>query len=156
MSEVQVLTDGTKICLMNKGGVQLNGIDLIETNECKVTMSPVTKQKQVMNSPSQIERKVCYKCSIELEIAKVYTRFKKILLDNAKQLKETVYNFYGYMENDDGERESIRISKCWFNGDVDLFHVKSDADFANEKYTMGFMLENSNMDEVIDDGESWE
>lgn len=144
------------VILQNKGFVTINGVELLELQECKIKMVPQSKELNVMNSMSVLERKTAYKCTIEFKIAKMYTRFKKQLLKDAKRLQETVYDFTGVCENDNGEQESYRITDAWFNGEITLLELNSKADFSTETYTMGFMVENCNIKDSIDDEEDWD
>jgi L-aminopeptidase/D-esterase-like protein len=40
-------------------------------------------------------------------------------------------------------------------GDINLFALKAENDFLTEKYEAGFLIENCELDDIIDDNESW-
>ena len=141
--------------MSNKGSIKINDIEIIELKECHIKSTPTTKELNVMNCSSALERKTSYKNTIEFKINKVYTRFKKRLLNNAKDLKETVYKFEGWAKNDAGDDEYYEIYNCVFNGDINWLDLNANGDFSEETYSMTFLLENMHMREKIDDGEEW-
>ena len=108
-----------------------------------------------MNCSSELERKTSYSNEIQFKINKVYTRFKRTVLDNAKDLKETVFTFEGVCENDAGKEERYEIDDCVLKGDINWLDLVADGDFMEETYTLGFLLENMKMTDVISDGKDW-
>ena len=95
--------------MSNKGHIKLNGVEILELKECHIKSTPNTKKLNVMNCSSELERKTSYSNEIQFKINKVYTRFKRTVLDNAKHLKETVFTFEGVCENDAGKEERYEI-----------------------------------------------
>ena len=141
--------------MSNKGYIKLHEIPILELKECHIKSTPNTKKLNAMNCSSELERKTSYSNEIQFKINKVYTRFKKTLLENAKDLKETVYNFEGACQNDAGDEEYYFIKDCVFKGDINWLDLAADGDFTEETYTLGFLLENMTMEKVIDDDEEW-
>ena len=141
--------------MSNKGYIKLHEIPILELKECHIKSTPNTKKLNAMNCSSELERKTSYSNEIQFKINKVYTRFKKTLLENAKDLKETVYDFEGGCQNDAGEEEYYFITDCVFKGDINWLDLAADGDFTEETYTLGFLLENMRMDKEIEDGEDW-
>lgn len=142
--------------MSNKGSIKLNDVVILELKECHIKSTPNTKKLNAMNCSSELERKTSYSNEIQFKINKVYTRFKSTLLENAKKLKETVYDFEGWCENDAGDEEYYAIDNCVFKGDINWLDLVADGDFTEETYTLGFLLENMRMDKEIDDGEDWD
>ena len=104
--------------MSNKGYIKLNGVEILELKECHIKSTPNTKKLNVMNCSSELERKTSYSNEIQSKINKVYTRFKRTVLDNAKHLKETVFTFEGVCENDAGKEERYEIDDCVLKGDI--------------------------------------
>ena len=155
------MIDKTKIpiedyVMSNKGYIKLNGVEILELKECHIKSTPNTKKLNAMNCSSELERKTSYSNEIQFKINKVYTRFKSILLKNAKDLKETVYDFEGWCQNDAGEEEYYAIDDCVFKGDINWLDLAADGDFTEETYTLGFLLEKMRMDKEIEDDENWD
>ena len=142
--------------MSNKGTIKLNGVEILELKECHIKSTPNTKKLNVMNCSSELERKTSYSNEIQFKINKVYTRFKRTVLDNAKDLKETVFTFEGVCENDAGKEERYEIDDCVLKGDINWLDLVADGDFTEETYTLGFLLEKMRMPEEIDDGEDWD
>lgn len=142
--------------MSNKGHIKLNGVEILELKECHIKSTPNTKKLNVMNCSSELERKTSYSNEIQFKINKVYTRFKRTVLDNAKHLKETVFTFEGVCENDAGKEERYEIDDCVLKGDINWLDLVADGDFTEETYTLGFLLEKMRMPEEIDDGEDWD
>ena len=142
--------------MSNKGYIKLNGVEILELKECHIKSTPNTKKLNVMNCSSELERKTSYSNEIQFKINKVYTRFKRTLLDNAKDLKETVFTFEGACQNDAGKEERYEIDDCVLKGDINWLDLVADGDFTEETYTLGFLLEKMRMPVEIDDGEDWD
>ena len=142
--------------MSNKGYIKLNDVDILELKECHIKSTPNTKKLNAMNCSSELERKTSYSNEIQFKINKVYTRFKRTVLDNAKHLKETVFTFEGVCENDAGKEERYEIDDCVLKGDINWLDLVADGDFTEETYTLGFLLEKMRMPEEIDDGEDWD
>lgn len=142
--------------MSNKGHIKLNGVEILELKECHIKSTPNTKKLNVMNCSSELERKTSYSNEIQFKINKVYTRFKRTVLDNAKDLKETVFTFEGVCENDAGKEERYEIDDCVLKGDINWLDLSADGDFTEETYTLGFLLEKMRIPEEIDDGEDWD
>ena len=142
--------------MSNKGHIKLNGVEILELKECHIKSTPNTKKLNVMNCSSELERKTSYSNEIQFKINKVYTRFKRTVLDNAKDLKETVFTFEGVCENDAGKEERYEIDDCVLKGDINWLDLVADGDFTEETYTLGFLLEKMRMPVEIDDGEDWD
>ena len=142
--------------MSNKGHIKLNGVEILELKECHIKSTPNTKKLNVMNCSSELERKTSYSNEIQFKINKVYTRFKRTVLDNAKHLKETVFTFEGVCENDAGKEERYEIDDCVLKGDINWLDLVADGDFTEETYTLGFFLEKMRMPAEIDDGEDWD
>ena len=96
-----------------------------------------------------------YKNEVTFKVNKVFSRFKKKALEDAKQLKETVFDFEGWVENDNGQQEYYRISDCVLKGDISWLDLNAEGNFSEEEYTFTFLLENMDMDSEISDGEDW-
>ena len=141
--------------MSNKGYIKLNDVDILELKECHIKSTPNTKKLNAMNCSSELERKTSYSNEIQFKINKVYTRFKKTLLENAKDLKETVYRFEGACKNDAGQEEYYVIDDCVFKGDINWLDLVADGDFTEETYTLGFLLEKMKMEKTIEDDEQW-
>lgn len=141
--------------MSHKGSLILNGVEMIELKELTCKSTPNSKTLNTMNSSSEIERKVSFKNELSIKINKVTTRFKKTLLEDAKNLKDTVYDVEFWCENDDGSQEYYTIKDAWFKGDINWATLNSNGDFTEESYTMGFLIENMDMPHDISDGESW-
>ena len=71
--------------MSNKGYIKLNGVEILELKECHIKSTPNTKKLNAMNISSELERKTSYSNEIQFKINKVYTRFKRTLLNNAKK-----------------------------------------------------------------------
>ena len=142
--------------MSNKGHIKLNGVEILELKECHIKSTPNTKKLNVMNCSSELERKTSYSNEIQFKINKVYSRFKRTVLDNAKDLKETVFTFEGACQNDAGKEERYEIDDCVLKGDINWLDLVADGDFTEETYTLGFLLEKMRMPEEIDDGEDWD
>lgn len=142
--------------MSNKGYIKLNGVEILELKECHIKSTPNTKKLNAMNISSELERKTSYSNEIQFKINKVYTRFKRTVLDNAKDLKETVFTFEGVCENDAGKEERYEIDDCVLKGDINWLDLSADGDFTEETYTLGFLLEKMRIPEEIDDGEDWD
>ena len=142
--------------MSNKGYIKLNEVEILELKECHIKSTPNTKKLNVMNCSSELERKTSYSNEIQFKINKVYTRFKRTLLDNAKDLKETVFTFEGACQNDAGKEERYEIDDCVLKGDINWLDLVADGDFTEETYTLGFLLEKMRMPVEIDDGEDWD
>ena len=148
--------DAKDYIMSNKGSLKLNGVELLELKELQCKSTPNQKTLNTMNSSSEIERTVSHKNELTFKINKVSTRFKKKLLENAKLLKETVYDVEFWSENDDGEQEYYTIKSAWFKGEISWASLNSNGDFTEESYTMGFLIENMDMNEQITvDGDDW-
>lgn len=141
--------------MSHKGSMILDGVELLELKECKINSKPQSKTLNVMNSSSEIERKTSYTNEITFKINKVTTRFKKRLLEDAKSLNDTVYDMEAWCENDNGQQEYYTIKNAWFKGDIDWLSLNATGDFTEESFTMGFLIENLDMPESINDGEDW-
>ena len=87
-----------------------------------------------MNCSSELERKKNYKNEVTFKINKVFSRFKKKALEDAKQLKETVFDFEGWVENDNGDQEYYRISDCVLKGDISWLDLNAEGNFSEEEY----------------------
>lgn len=142
--------------MSNKGYIKLNGVEILELKECHIKSTPNTKKLNVMNCSSELERKTSYSNEIQFKINKVYSRFKRTVLDNAKDLKETVFTFEGACQNDAGKEERYEIDDCVLKGDINWLDLVADGDFTEETYTLGFLLEKMRMPVEIDDGEDWD
>ena len=142
--------------MSNKGYIKLNGVEILELKECHIKSTPNTKKLNAMNISSELERKTSYSNEIQFKINKVYSRFKRTLLKNAKKLKETTFTFEGVCENDAGKEERYEIDDCVLKGDINWLDLVADGDFTEETYTLGFLLENMRMEHEIDDGEDWD
>ena len=142
--------------MSNKGYIKLNGVEILELKECHIKSTPNTKKLNAMNCSSELERKTSYSNEIQFKINKVYSRFKRTVLDNAKDLKETVFTFEGACQNDAGKEERYEIDDCVLKGDINWLDLVADGDFTEETYTLGFLLEKMRMPEEIDDGEDWD
>ena len=156
MIDDQIQIPIEKYVMSNKGSIKLNDVVILELKECHIKSTPNTKKLNAMNCSSELERKTSYSNEIQFKINKVYTRFKKTLLENAKNLKETVYRFEGWCKNDAGDEEYYVIDDCVFKGDINWLDLVADGDFTEETYTLGFLLEKMRMEKVIDDGEDWD
>ena len=141
--------------MSNKGSMKLNGVELLELKECKISSKPQTKTLNTMNSSSEIERKTSYTNEITFKINKVTTRFKETLLEDAKNLNDTCYDVEAWCSNDNDEEEYYTIKNAWFKGDIDWLSLNANGDFTEESFTMGFMIENMEMGKSISDGEDW-
>ena len=155
MIDDQIQIPIEKYVMSNKGSIKLNDVVILELKECHIKSTPNTKKLNAMNCSSELERKTSYSNEIQFKINKVYTRFKKTLLENAKNLKETVYRFEGWCKNDAGDEEYYVIDDCVFKGDINWLDLAADGDFTEETYTLGFLLENMKMTDVISDGKDW-
>lgn len=141
--------------MSNKGYIKLNGVEILELKECHIKSTPNTKKLNAMNLSSELERKTSYSNEIQFKINKVYTRFKSTVLENAKKLKETTFEFEGGCQNDAGEEENYHITDCVLKGDINWLDLAADGDFTEETYTLGFLLENMEMRKEIEDGKKW-
>lgn len=140
----------------NKGYMKINGIELSELKECEVTIEPTTKNLPLMNSATDAEVTMSYKCTIAFKINKVYSRFKPAILEAAKNLQNFVFDFEGTNYTPDGkEEESIAITGAWIKGKTTLMKLASENDFAEDSFEAGFMIENADFTNTIEDGEDW-
>ena len=134
----------------NKGYMKINGIELAELRELKVVITPNTKTLPIMNSATEGEVTMSYKLN------QTYSRFKPAILEAAKNLQNFVFDFEGTHYTPDGKQEeSLYISNCWINGEVTLMEMAAENDFSQESYEAGFLIENSEYTNIIDDGEDW-
>ena len=156
MIDDQIQIPIEKYVMSNKGSIKLNDVVILELKECHIKSTPNTKKLNAMNCSSELERKTSYSNEIQFKINKVYTRFKRTLLKNAKKLKETTFTFEGACQNDAGVEERYEIDDCIFKGDINWLDLVADGDFTEETYTLGFLLENMRMEHEIDDGEDWD
>lgn len=140
----------------NKGYMKINGIELAELRELKVTITPNTKTLPIMNSASEGEVTMSYKCKITFKLNKTYSRFKPAILEAAKNLQNFMFDFEGTHYTPDGKQEeSLYISDCWINGEITLMEMAAENDFSQESYEASFLIENSDFTNTIDDGEGW-
>lgn len=140
----------------NKGYMKINGIELAELREVKVTITPNTKTLPIMNSASEGEVTMSYKCKIAFKLSDIYSRFKPAILEAAKSLQNFVFDFEGTHYTPDGKQEeSLYISDCWINGEVTLMEMAAENDFSQSSYEASFLIENSDYTNVIDDGNQW-
>ena len=140
----------------NKGYMKINGIELAELREVKVTITPNTKSLPIMNSATEGEVTMSYKCKIAFKLSKRFSRFKPAILEAAKNLQNFTFDFEGTHYTPDGKQEeSLNISDCWINGEVTLMEMAAENDFSQERYEAGFLIENSDYTNVIDDGNQW-
>lgn len=146
----------TDIVKTNKGYMKINGIELAELKECEVTIEPNIKNLPLMNSASDAEVTMSYKCTISFKLNKRYSRFKPAILKAAKQLQNFIFDFESTNYTPNGEEEeSIAITDAWIKGKTTLMKLASENDFAEDAFEAGFMIENSDYTNVIDDGEDW-
>lgn len=140
----------------NKGYMKINGIELAELREVKVTITPNTKSLPIMNSATEGEVTMSYKCKIAFKLSKTFSRFKPAILEAAKNLQNFTFDFESTHYTPDGKQEeSLYISNCWINGEVTLMEMAAENDFSQESYEAGFLIENSDYTNVIDDGNQW-
>lgn len=140
----------------NKGYMKINGIELAELRELKVSITPNTKTLPLMNSASEGEVTMSYKCKITFKLNKTYSRFKPAILEAAKNLQNFMFDFEGTHYTPDGKQEeSLYISDCWINGEVTLMEMAAENDFSQESYEAAFLIENSDFTNTIDDGNEW-
>lgn len=140
----------------NKGYMKINGIELAELRELKVVITPNTKTLPIMNSATEGEVTMSYKCKITFKLNQTCSRFKPAILEAAKNLQNFVFDFEGTHYTPDGKQEeSLYISNCWINGEVTLMEMAAENDFSQESYEAGFLIENSEYTNIIDDGEDW-
>lgn len=140
----------------NKGYMKINGVDLAELKECEVNIEPNVKTLPIMNSASDAEVTMSYKCTISFKLNKKYSRFKPAILEAAKKLQNFVFDFEATNYTPDGEQEeSIAITNAWIKGKTTLMKLASENDFGEDTFEAGFMIENSDYTNVIDDGEDW-
>lgn len=140
----------------NKGYMKINGIELSELKECEVTIEPTVKNLPLMNSATDAEVTMSYKCTISFKLHKTYSRFKPAILEAAKKLQNFVFDFEGTNYTPDGkEEESIAITGAWIKGKTTLMKLASENDFGEDPFEAGFMIENSDYTNVIEDGEDW-
>lgn len=140
----------------NKGYVKINGIELAELKDCEVTIEPTVKSLALMNSASDAEVTMSYKCTIAFKFHKTYSRFKPAILEAAKKLQNFVFDFEGTNYTPNGkEEESIAITDAWIKGKTTLMKLASENDFAEDSFEAGFMIENADFTNTIDDGEDW-
>lgn len=146
------------ILLGNKGTLKIDDIEIAELKDLEIKLTTETKEVGLMNSSTKGEVTTSYKGDISFELNKVYSRFKPAILDCAKTLKPFTFNLEATVKRptNEDEQERIYISNCWIKGDINLFALKAENDFLTEKYEAGFLIENCELDDVIDDGESWD
>ncbi|WP_315074071.1 phage tail tube protein [uncultured Clostridium sp.] len=146
----------TDIVRTNKGYIKINGIELAELKDCEVSIEPNTKNLPLMNSASDGEVTMSYKCTISFKLNKRYSRFKPAILEAAKKLQNFVFDFEGTNYTPDGnEEESIAITDAWIKGKTTLMKLASENDFGEDAFEAGFLVENADYTNVIDDGEEW-
>ncbi|AGF56463.1 hypothetical protein B0P06_005268 [Clostridium saccharoperbutylacetonicum] len=146
----------TDIVRTNKGYMKINGVELAELKECEVNIEPNVKSLPLMNSGSDGEVTMSYKCTIAFKLNKRYSRFKPAILEAAKKLQNFVFDFEGTNYTPDGEEEeSISITDAWVKGKTTLIKLAAENDFGEDAFEAGFMIENSDYTNIIDDGEDW-
>jgi hypothetical protein len=145
------------ILLGNKGTLKIDDIELAELKDLEIKLTTETKEVGLMNSSTKGEVTTSYKGDISFELNKVYSRFKPVILECAKKLKPFTFNLEATVKRptDDDQQERIYISNCWIKGDINLFALKAENDFLTEKYEAGFLIENCELDDIIDDNEDW-
>jgi len=140
----------------NKGYMKINGVELTELKECEVTIEPTVKNLPLMNSATDAEVTMSYKCTISFKINKVYSRFKPAILEAAKKLQNFVFDFEGTNYTPDGKaEESIAITGAWIKGKTTLMKLASENGFGEDDFEAGFMIENADFTNTIEDGEDW-
>ncbi len=140
----------------NKGYMKMNGIELAELKECEVSIEPNVKNLPIMNSATDAEVTMSYKCTITFKLSKTYSRFKPAILEAAKLLQNFVFDFEATNYTPDGKQEeSLAISDCWIKGKTVLMKLAAENDFGEDSFEAGFMIENSDYTNVIDDGNQW-
>lgn len=150
------LIDAYKVVRTNKGYMKINGIELSELKECIVQIEPNVKNLPLMNSATDAEVTMSYKCTITFKINKVYSRFKPAILEAAKKLQNFVFDYEGTNYTPDGKaEESIAISNAWIKGKTQLMKLTAENDFGEDEFEAGFMIENADYTNVIEDGENW-
>lgn len=148
--------DAYKVVRTNKGYIKINGIELAELKECVVEIEPNVKNLPLMNSATDAEVIMSYKCTISIKLNKTYSRFKPAILEAAKKLQSFVFDFEGTQYTPDGKvEESVAITNAWIKGKTQLMRLASENDFAEDVFEAGFMIENAEFTNVIEDGEGW-
>lgn len=146
------------ILLGNKGILKIDDIELAELKDLEIKLTTETKEVGLMNSSTKGEVTTSYKGDISFELNKVYSRFKPTILNCAKTLKPFTFNLEATVKcpTDEDQEERVYISNCWIKGDINLFALKAENDFLTEKYEAGFLIENCEIEDTIDDGEDWD
>lgn len=140
----------------NKGYIKINGIELADLKECEISVEPNVKNLPIMNSATDAEVATSYKCTISFKLHKTYSRFKPAILEAAKNLQNFIFDFEGTSYTPDGKQEeSLYISDCWIKGKTTLMKLVAENDFAEDSFEAGFMIENADYTNTIDDGNDW-
>lgn len=144
------------VLLANKGYMKINEIEIAELKKLEIKSTPDTKEISLMNSATKGEVNVAYKGTITFEIHKVSTRFKRAILEAQKNLQPFIFKLEASVFTPKGDsEESIIIDDCWIKGDLSLFQLNAENDFLGESFEAGFMIENFEYTDIIDDGEEW-
>ena len=151
------------VIIANQGFMKIDNIEIAELKDLEIKIVPDIKEFELLNSATKGKIVTSFNGTITFEIHKVYSRFKPAILECAKKLHLFTFTLeasvYAPKKNNrqHREEETIYIGNCWIEGDINLFALKSEADFLTEKFQAGFQIESASFTDVIDDGEDeWE
>lgn len=140
----------------NSGYMKINNIEMAELKELEISIEPNVKNLPIMNSATDAEIATSYKCTVSFKLNKTYSRFKPAILEAAKNLQNFMFDLEGTNYTPDGKQEeSIFISDCWIKGKTTLMKLASENDFGEDSFEAGFMIENADYTNIVDDGEQW-
>lgn len=142
-----------EVILSNQGYMRIDGFDIAELKNLKITVTPEIKKFSMINSATQGSIITSLTGKITFEINKIYSRFKPTVLECYKYLLPFTFNLEATVRNyNKTTEESIYIGTCWLEGDIDIFELNADTDFLSEKYEAGFRIEDANFSDIIEDG----
>lgn len=149
--------DPYKVLLGNKGYMKIDGIEMAELKNLKIQITPEMKEISFLDSVSKGKIMTNVNGKITFEFNKIYSRFKPAVLECYKYLQPFSFTLEASVYTpDERAEETIYISNCWLEGDIDIFELNADTDFLTEKYEAGFQVESADFTDIIDDKHDWE
>ena len=152
-----------EVILSNQGYMKIDGIEIAELKELRISISPEFEERKLLNSVTKAKILTGVNGVIKFQINKVYSRFKPSVLECYKYCQPFYFSLEAGVKapkkhsHKHREEESISIDICWLEDDLDLLYLKSDAELVTETYTAGFVIESADFTEIIDDEEGdWE
>ena len=152
------------VLLSNQGYMKIDDIEIAELKDLEIKITPEMKEISLLNSVSKGKFITSINGVINFEINKIYSRFVPSVLEASKYLQLFSFSLEASVHAPKKENhkyrdeETIYIGNCWLEGDIDIFSLKSEADFLTQKFQAGFQIESAEFTDIIDDHkkDDWE